>query len=366
MALENLYYILSFISIGVTFGFGICFLTLSISKRSGLHSYRLSRKVMAFSYLSFSLLVILELGTSGGDYSAPFVQALTLSVASLQALLFTYTLIGLINIDFVTWRKITAELLVILVFTILIFSTDYSGQAHRFSVIFYLFTVYYASLLIRYTYLFLKHYRIYTYNLDNYYIAQEKLRLRWVRIAFFMALTIGIMALSSALFSSLITAICFACIHIIFYCFFGVKFINYAFLFQRIKPIIVTKTPVDSKISYAGTQQLETEIAKWIETKQYLNSRLTIEKVAQQLNTNRTYLSHYINHTLNKTFTEWIYELRIREAQQLLLLHPTQPVYEIAFMVGYTDKSNFGRHFNKYTGTTPLLWRKRSTEAKKA
>ncbi|MDL2256198.1 helix-turn-helix domain-containing protein [Parabacteroides sp. OttesenSCG-928-K15] len=365
MILENIYYVLSIISIGITLGFGVCLLALSISKSTGLQSYLISRKVMGFSYLSFGLLVILEMSGNGNNYSGPFVQALTISIASLQALLFTFTLIALINTRFVTWRKICGELAVILVLTLATFAALYSSQVVHFSFVLSLFTVYYASLLIRYTYLFLKNYKAYIYDLDNYYIQQEETRLKWVRIAFFMSLSIGVMALFSALYPSLLTSCCFALIHNIFYCFFGIKFINYAFLFQQIEPVIITKENNEhpSNGNLPGVQQIEIEIAEWIKEKQYLNSRLTIEKVAQQLNTNRTYLSNYINHTLNKTFKEWINELRIREAQELLLQNQAQPVCEIAFMVGYTDKSNFGRHFTRYTGTTPAHWRKQSNQA---
>lgn len=105
-------------------------------------------------------------------------------------------------------------------------------------------------------------------------------------------------------------------------------------------------------------QDLEAAIEEWLKQKKYLQPGITIEQMAFQLSTNRTYLSGYINNTKQQTFRTWINGLRIEEAKQLLLEQPTLMVSEIGKRVGFTDKSNFGRQFSKLTSFTPQAWRK--------
>lgn len=365
MNLNNLYFILSLISIGITFGFGTCFLKLSIPNASGLCNYSVAKKIIAYSYLSFCLLSILGLFPNKSVYTDQYIQAITLSIAPIQALLFTYTLISLINTHYITKRRIICELTPALIFIILIFLATFSSNTFVFNGVLYAFSVYYLSCLVRYTLTFLKKYNEYIYQIDNYYSEDENARLKWVYLSFIMALAIGCMAILSTLFVSNVLIVCFTCIHILFYCYFGIKFINYPFTFHYIQPVIsqnFNSAQNTQSIFSSSMQQMEVEITYWVESKQFLTSKLTIEKVAHQLNTNRTYLSSYINNSLHKTFQEWINELRIQEAQNLLLENPHLPVGEIALLVGYTDKSNFGKNFTKYTGVSPFNWRKQAIE----
>lgn len=93
--------------------------------------------------------------------------------------------------------------------------------------------------------------------------------------------------------------------------------------------------------------------------KLYTNNNLTIELLADKLNTNRTYLSRVINQTFNCNFSSLINKYRINEARKLL----SDPKFEsysiegIAFEVGYNSKSVFNNAFKKQTGLTPSFYK---------
>jgi two-component system response regulator YesN len=94
--------------------------------------------------------------------------------------------------------------------------------------------------------------------------------------------------------------------------------------------------------------------------KQYFKNSITIENVARDLYTNRTYLSHYINDNYHCTFKNWIQQLRIEQAKQLLHDTTNLAIYEISDQVGYADHSCFTHAFTRSTGVTPKQWRKQS------
>jgi len=197
--------------------------------------------------------------------------------------------------------------------------------------------------------------------MDNFFAEQESKRFAWIYISFYAALTIGVMALFVTLFFSVVIGIIFSLFIIGFYSYYGVQFINYAYLFQNIEAAIIEKEEIEGAYNNISTVRdytlLEINIEEWLANKIFIEQGINIEKVALQLNTNRTYLSGYVNNILNKTFKEWISELRLNEAKSLLLKHPELSISDISEMAGFSDKSNFGRLFIKQMEMTPKAWR---------
>lgn len=190
-------------------------------------------------------------------------------------------------------------------------------------------------------------------RIDNLY-ADDTNRFRWILISFIAALSVGILALLLAMFYTFTRGVIFTVFSICFYLAFGIRFINYSLLFRKFELLIEDKNEeYDTPANCTYYSKLEANIQKWIENKQFLQPEINIQMVASQLKTNRTYLSEYINTVEKKTFKAWINNLRIEEAQNLLLIHPEIPVHEISDMVGFTDKSNFGKQFTLHTGKPP-------------
>ncbi len=97
-----------------------------------------------------------------------------------------------------------------------------------------------------------------------------------------------------------------------------------------------------------------------VDEEPFLNSSLTIQDLANQMELNTKDVSILINHTIGKHFFDFINEYRIHKATQVLE-DPTQnelTVLEILYNVGFNSKSSFNTAFKKHTGTTPTLYRK--------
>lgn len=88
----------------------------------------------------------------------------------------------------------------------------------------------------------------------------------------------------------------------------------------------------------------------------FLHPRLTLNDVADRLNTNKTYVSKMVNNTYNLGFPELINTLRVDYAEQYILNHREAKQNEIAERCGFLSASSFNNTFKKVTGMTPKVW----------
>ncbi len=78
---------------------------------------------------------------------------------------------------------------------------------------------------------------------------------------------------------------------------------------------------------------------------------------AAQLNTSPQNLSAACKKHVNLTASEVLAGYIIKEAKRLLY-YTTNSISEVAFILGFSDKSNFSKYFKRYTGITPKDFKK--------
>ncbi len=93
--------------------------------------------------------------------------------------------------------------------------------------------------------------------------------------------------------------------------------------------------------------------------KPYLDSDLSLPKLAARLDTSPHNLSQLLNDRLGQTFFDWLATYRIAEAQRLLNEPATAhlKIDEIAERVGYNSPSAFHTAFKRLTNQTPAQYR---------
>ncbi|MEG1685106.1 MAG: helix-turn-helix domain-containing protein, partial [Bacteroides sp.] len=102
---------------------------------------------------------------------------------------------------------------------------------------------------------------------------------------------------------------------------------------------------------------LNVKINNWIENHGYIQPSLTIQQLAIELGTNRTYLSAYINSKYSLTFRDWIAKLRIDYAKEMLIKNPNLTIARVAQKVGYSN-SSFTAMFIKLHDMSPAQWKR--------
>lgn len=96
----------------------------------------------------------------------------------------------------------------------------------------------------------------------------------------------------------------------------------------------------------------------------YRDPELSLELLAKELGITRHHLSELLNKELDTNFYAMLRTCRIKEARELLLLHPDRTILEIAFAVGFNNKNSFNRTFKEIMGMSPSQYRKHSFSGK--
>lgn len=92
----------------------------------------------------------------------------------------------------------------------------------------------------------------------------------------------------------------------------------------------------------------------------YRDSEISLAKLAEILNSNRTYISTIINKYANKSFYNYIHSYRINEAISIISDPEKDVVLKaVSNEVGYKSLSCFYRAFQKETGCTPVIYREK-------
>lgn len=84
---------------------------------------------------------------------------------------------------------------------------------------------------------------------------------------------------------------------------------------------------------------------------------ISLEETAEKANLSKEAFCRFFKLRTRKTFTQYLIQLRIYEAQKLLQ-ETDLGIAEIAYKVGFENLSYFNRCFKSFTGSAPTSWRK--------
>lgn len=100
------------------------------------------------------------------------------------------------------------------------------------------------------------------------------------------------------------------------------------------------------------------KIEQTMQEKQLFRTKgFTIANLAEEIGSNRTYVSMCINQFSGGSFSEYVNKARIEYAIKLIQENPSLTLNEIADAAGFNDRSTFYRGFMKVTGQTPSAWK---------
>ena len=88
----------------------------------------------------------------------------------------------------------------------------------------------------------------------------------------------------------------------------------------------------------------------------FLNSNLKLNDVAVELSTNRRYISDCIKAHCGCTFSQYVNNLRIEYARNLMRNQPDVKMAAVALSAGFSNETTFFRAFKGITGQSPKEW----------
>ncbi len=122
-----------------------------------------------------------------------------------------------------------------------------------------------------------------------------------------------------------------------------------------------------STLSNKEREEYMQQILDYMETeKPYLDSELTLGKLAEELSMVSYHLSEVLNEALGKNFYDFINIYRVEAVKQFMADPKTSnlTLLGIAFDAGFNSKTAFNRAFKKATGLSPSKYRQKNTQEK--
>lgn len=124
--------------------------------------------------------------------------------------------------------------------------------------------------------------------------------------------------------------------------------------FYLLEIIIHTLRKITDKDMASGSDGIK-KVINFIE--ENYNKNIRLSDIAKNENYSSAHLSRKFKENTGMTFSEYLQRTRIKESCRLLV-NTDKKVIEIAYLCGYKDVNNFNKLFKKYTGITPVNFRK--------
>ncbi len=353
--------------------FGAYFLLARTPDKAIFDNYLRSRRIMGCALLLLSANYAVHLFTEIRLRDIDAAILMNLSTYFLCYWLFSSALTTLLDRFYVTRRRMATHLAQWLLFTLaagIILKWLPEGTTQKIGLfVMAAWLVCYGLTLAR---RLIKAYRRAVRLFDDTLSDDIAAYIRWLSIFTYWAVIFGVgCGLLTFLPDRYIFLWVFSSIP--FYVYLFCSYMNYLLFYEQVEraleadtltePAAADDTPEPAAAMPTSIRaDIAARLEEWIAADGYTRPGLTITDVANDLLTNRTYLSGYINTTYDTTFREWITRLRIEYAKRLLLGSPELTVQDVSERSGFQSTSHFIRIFKERTACPPAKWRKSVSE----
>lgn len=353
--------------------FGAYFLLARTPDKAIFDNYLRSRRIMGCALLLLSANYAVHLFTEIRLRDIDAAILMNLSTYFLCYWLFSSALTTLLDRFYVTRRRMATHLAQWLLFTLaagIILKWLPEGTTQKIGLfVMAAWLVCYGLTLAR---RLIKAYRRAVRLFDDTLSDDIAAYIRWLSIFTYWAVIFGVgCGLLTFLPDRYIFLWVFSSIP--FYVYLFCSYMNYLLFYEQVEraleadtltePAAADDTPEPAAAMPTSIRaDIAARLEEWIAADGYTRPGLTITDVANDLLTNRTYLSSYINTTYDTTFREWITRLRIEYAKRLLLGSPELTVQDVSERSGFQSTSHFIRIFKERTACPPAKWRKTVSE----
>ena len=362
------YIFLSFVSgIAVTtLGLVLCLVRIEPNEDSV--KIRTARVILALSYF---LLAVPDWLIITGASDAGDLTAATIVSASVQSLLFTFTLITMIQPRFITLKRLAVHVSLVSAGSIAYLALDSFIHSP------YVTCVAAAAVIVQlvmYIMLFRQCYDRYVEQVSDYYDDERKQHLIWAKNSFYAALAVGICALVSLLLPERMYS-GFMCAYIAFYIWFASRFINYVTKLNYYLPAVSAPLARSNGVQVANMsdselpadfpdssveendgemkERLGRTLDEYVANKDYLDPERDRNWVIAASGTDPRFFRWYFQNVMAQDFRVWRANLRIEEAKRILRTTPDISMNALAIKLGFGTSQNFYHHFKKVVGMTP-------------
>ncbi|MGN1256648.1 MAG: helix-turn-helix domain-containing protein [Bacteroidaceae bacterium] len=367
---ESLYHISLYLSLPLMLFFGFRMLFAPVPEKKIFANYLLSRRLMgaALLILSANYCVHLFCTLRLRDVNATIL--LNLSTYFLCYWLFSSAMMTLLDSRYITRRRVACHLMVWVLFSVLACVVSLCLEE---SCMQFIGLVVLASWLVAYG-LFLGYRLLRTYTkaivmFENTHSDDIGSYIQWLSNftywAVFFGVGCGVLTFlpDEFVFIWILSSIPF---YIYLYCCYQ----NYILFYERVETALQEDIGLSEddqgRLSEPTAEvavpvyhaELETRIQDWIDKEGYCKQGVTLNELATELCTNRTYLSEYINKVFGRPFRDWVSSMRVDYAKKLMAQNPQMKISEVSEQSGFLSQSHFSRTFSEMEGCSPANFKK--------
>ncbi len=363
------YSIIRLVLMGLVFYLGTTMIFTKIKAPIRNSLYHSSLRVMGVAFFIVPLSCLLYNEQTQLDL-APYVStAISFSAYHTTFILMSLAFLMLLGMK-IKQSYIIAAIISAMLFPVPIWASILNGGGRTirtFTTISYVLFV--ATIIYTVWYILLKYKRV-KQSIENYYADEAIICVQWISKSIKLLIGLSATCALAPLFYiySLPLRFVFMIYGIICYCYiyYGYRkmLANLHTRNYNIPKLIAVERDIESPAAApikGNSVDLGVQLSKWIEQRKYLVAGFTINDVAQDIGTNRTYLSKYINTTHGYSFRKWITLLRAEEAKKLLCRKPEIPISDIAQRVGSASTESFTHIFTRNVGMSPTKWRENNS-----
>ena len=225
-------------------------------------------------------------------------------------------------------------------------------------------TVGYVIMMAFYLWHHYKNIRFLVRALKNYYDEDLGDLLRWMRVSVVILPVMGLLV-PMMIYTDKRWLFLFGLLMFMFIFFLVDSFFNYVVSFapakvreaeeheeQDAKEVeeLCVCSPADQQ--QAPLRRVEVAVEQWVAKGGHLRNGLKLPTVAEELGVPRYLLTAWLRRQ-DKKYADWMTDLRIEAAMQVLMQHPDWSNEYVAQQCGFSDRSYFQRKFKDKTGQSP-------------
>lgn len=132
---------------------------------------------------------------------------------------------------------------------------------------------------------------------------------------------------------------------------------------RSLRAILSTKTSSEIILTEEKTSEEFNKVHNYIlANKKFAETKVSRGAIAEELGMSKSKFSTLINNNANKSFIDYMNELRVEQAKQLLANkeYNNYTTTAVGLESGFNSKSTFYHIFKKYTGKTPSEYRQKN------
>ena len=341
--------------------FGICLLVLQKQKKPAYQLYTRARQLLAINFLIFAMEPFLYWLKEEEIYSIPYPETISLSVYLIVTVLLSMIYLPFVQPDYITRKRVLHNVIFLAgCLSFLCIGAIIGGTFRLISHI--TVTVVLLTMVILLGIRFYSYYRKAQQKMANFYTDNFKQSIAWLARSVTLVVALGFPSYIPSILPhwgiEIYKALCLLSIIYMF-----LSFTNYMFNANFVV-LNITLPQKNVRLDKGTIEKLQRCTLRWQKTLAALTKNITINDVSRQLGTNRTYLSLYLNTYLNLTFSEWIGQIRLKQAKILLASNAIMSMEQVAEATGFTSSSAFSHYFKAHEGLSPIRWRRQTRHKK--